>query len=386
MRSLVVTIWLLSFVGAAFAASAAPSALAPGVDADVYKNFNIFVEVLDLVRAYYLEPVDVDLLVAGAINGMVLRIDRYGYYLPPEGLPDVDRSAGVGLLYGFRGGHLAVIRTIPGSPADGEDIETGDVVFTIDGSYPQFLTIPAVERLLHKPAGEALTLQLLRDGENKVHDVTLVAGLLPMETACDVKTEDGIRIVAVRDLDSTQSAEAIAAAASATLDGLVLDLRGCSRGGEENGFAMADLFLPDAQIKGSLMGREDKVLEPLRGSDGRQAADFPMVVLVDETTYGGAEVLAAALQAAGKAVVIGRGTYGRGIKQTRTPLDVGGAVVLTSGLYAFSDHPLLDKGITPDVADTDDLRVELRETAGDTPDPLLTRALIEVRRKHAATP
>lgn len=348
-------------------------------NATVYRGFNVFVEVMDLVRAYYLEQTDLDVLTEGAIEGMILAVDRFGYYESALGSETAPYQAGVGIQCTIVKGQLAIANVIPQSPAAKAELQRGDLILSIGEKYPQILTLRKVDELLNPKLGETVALQAYREGENKVREVSLQSELLPKQATWEGKTVATVSLITIHSLNDKTTRDAILTFLNqpkqTPLAGYILDLRGCSLGDEAQGLLIADLFIQDEQMMAEVVAKDEQLLEIVKAHDGVAFTDGALIVLVDNWTSGGAETLAAALHATRSAIIIGQPTMGRGIRQQRTMLEGGGAIVMTTGFYRFNEAKLWNVGLKPETTDTDSLigQYQGQELSGIT-DPLILYA------------
>ncbi len=143
-------------------------------------------------------------------------------------------------------------------------------------------------------------------------------------------------------------AENLRAVAAGTAEAIVLDLRGNEGGTLDDIVAMADMFLGEGQILRS-EGRRSRDLLVYEADEQQVAQGVPLVVLVDGATASGAEMVAAALQDHGRAMVIGSPTTGSALIRTMLPLDRQSALVLvTSLVYRPSGELIHGHGVDPD--------------------------------------
>lgn len=308
------------------------------------------------IERHAAHPVPRAKLEHGAVSGMLAALDDqwanyygHGDYIRQRQMMDGSYT-GVGLwLRQQPGGGLRILSVQPGSPAAGSGLGDGDRVVAVAGQPVAGRSVAQVSGELRgasgsevtvtvtTPSGEVRTVHLRRTrvADNDVSAVMLTRGV------------ERIRIAAFTSGVGSQVRALVAQAERRHLSGLVLDLRGNPGGLLDEAVETASAFLHGGPIVSYVQrGQSPRTLDAL----GRGDTTMPLVVLVDGGTASAAEVVAAALQERGRAVLLGSQTFGKGTVQAPEPLANGGAVELTVGHYLTATGRSLEGvGITPDV-------------------------------------
>jgi carboxyl-terminal processing protease len=346
-----------------------------------YGQLSVFNEVTRLVIDAYVDPVNVDRVMAGARLGLTDALDPESGYLDADEWkayqqPARDADADVGIVLSRRFTYLAVVAPRPGSPADKAGIRSGDILKTIDGRYARGLSIFAGERLLRGAPGSVLKLQLYRQGNDPI-DVSVTRERILAGSPTNKMLDGGPGYLKIAEFSAKTADEVrdeIEALKRSGARSLVLDLRDSAFGSPADGVDTAALFLKGG-IVGKLVGR--KYPEKTLAADPKRFAwDLPLAVLVDSGTAGPAEVVAAALLDAGKPV-IGQHTFGRAPITKLVPLQDGGLVLTIAKYVSPKGNPIHGKGIEPsvpvkDAASADD---EEEESAAPPRDRTLEKAI-----------
>ncbi|MFM7108564.1 MAG: S41 family peptidase [Planctomycetaceae bacterium] len=359
-------------------------------------------EVLALIDAAYIEPVDGDALVAAAVDGAVATLDENSAWLRGDGQRELEaaldqRFGGVGLELAIddRTGGLTVATPLPGGPAARAGIGAGDRVTAIDGHSTAGMALrDAVARLRGEP-GAPVTLSVAPgdgatdSGDAAARDVRLVREVVQVESVeGDRRLPDGtwdwwlegepgialVRITGFGERTAAELEEALARVAAGQfsdagppkpLRGVVIDLRGNPGGLVTAAVDVCDLFLDEGVIvstRGRRQPTRDGVATPpqdvRRANAGAVLAGVPIALLVDGMTASAAEIVAACLQDHGRARVVGSRTYGKGTVQSILPLAGGGLLKLTTSEYLRPDGTSIDRrrdagadddwGVSPD--------------------------------------
>ena len=333
-------------------------------------------EVMATIERDYLEPVDRERLFDAAIDGVFSQLDEHSAFVAGDRRDDLESQldqefGGVGLELGESGEprEIAVLSPVVGSPAWHAGIAAGDRIRAIDGVPTRQLTLEETSRRLRGRPGTSVVVSIVpaaapsTGGQDDAapRDVSLVRELVKTESVLgDRRRPDGswewmaegedpacaiVRIASFGERtpdEARRALEAIAAEISsgASVDSIVLDLRGNPGGLLAAAVEVCDLFLDEGVIV-STRGRrrgvdagDDAALDMRRATRGTALADLRMAVLVDGLTASAAEVVAACLQDHGRAIVVGSRTFGKGTVQSILPLSDGsGLVKLTTAEY-----------------------------------------------------
>ena len=334
-----------------------------------FEALKTFVDVFDTVKSNYVEPVNNEALMEKAIRGMLGRLDPHSAYMNEKEYQEFEQQAdgqyaGIGVVLDIKAGSMRVVSAIEGSPAARAGIQSGDIIAQVNGQNVSDLTLGETARLLEGEAGTEVKLIIQRgDG---ITEYNLLREIIATSSVSSRMLGDEyayLRISQFQD-DTTDALEKEIAALRVkhTLRGAVIDLRNNPGGYLDSAVATADLFLNSGPIL-YVRGRDPDQEEQYIASDGDILSGLPIVVLVDEGSASGAEIVAGALQDQHRAVIVGQPTFGKGSVQTVIPLYHGGAVKLTTAqYYTPSGNSIQAKGIVPQVLLTP-LRVQQDETA-----------------------
>ncbi len=323
-----------------------------------WEQARLFAEVMERVKRDYVEPIDDAALLESAIRGMVADLDAHSEYLDAEEYRDIRISTtgsytGVGIEVGDVDGEVLVITPIAGSPAARSGIRSGDRIIAVDGlAVEQDNLQETIHRMRGLP-GSRVTVTVLRDDESIDHvmrrELVRVASVHAelMQPAYGYIRVNQFSETTAREL--SRAVDRLADENRGMLAGLVLDLRNNPGGVLDAAVDVADLFL-DAGVIVSADGRstESRFERAAHRGDILDGADI--MVLVNRGSASASEIVAGALQDHGRALIVGTGTFGKGLVQTVMPLSKGRAIKLTtSRYYTPSGDSIHDTGITPDV-------------------------------------
>ena len=355
-----------------------------GEEEQTYRHLRVFEDVVSLISNNYVERVDLDGVLQGALRGLAEGLDSDSAYLsradvrriesdrpPPEGRVGLDVT---------RRYYLQVIAVRDGSPASEAGIAPGDYVRAIDGDPTRLLSVIEGKQRLHGEPGATVTLSLIRGSTQEPYDIALTRErLAPAVVSGRLLDEaDGVgylRIPAFGAEVPAAVADTVAALEAGGASHLVIDVRNTAEGTYESAIAAARLFVPD----GTLVIREENgdTRTALKATAGRDAIALPATLLIDFGSSGPAEVFAAALVERERAATIGQRTSGRTGLQRLVQLPDGAGLWLSWARYLTaageSIHPF---GIQPGIA----VAITLPELGEPLPedDVVLERALEEI--------
>jgi carboxyl-terminal processing protease len=325
-----------------------------------YYPLTIFSKVLAHIQSIYVEDVDVDKLIYGAIKGMVASLDPHSSYLTPDEFKTMQEEmegkfGGIGIEVEYRFGRLIVISPLPESPAEKAGIRSGDEILAIDGTPTFTIAIEDAVRIMRGKPGTKVKLKMRR-GEDKVYDVEIEREIIKVESvegrllSEDEKTAlVTIKVFQEGTIDKVRSLlDQLTAKCKGNLGGLVIDIRNNPGGLLDQSIYVADEFL-DKGIILTTRRASGQVLETEKAHRVGTRSGFPIVLLVSEYTASAAEVLAGALQDNGRACVVGARTFGKGSIQNIIKLPDKSALKLTTALYATPSGKIIQaEGIEPD--------------------------------------
>jgi carboxyl-terminal processing protease len=315
--------------------------------------------VLVQVENEYVDAVDRERLVNGAIRGMVSELDPHSSYMPPDQFQAFQSETegefgGIGIEVETRNEQLIVLAPIDGSPAERAGIRSGDVIVSVDGRDPGAEPLDRLVKRLRGTPGSRVKLVIRRQKAPDLLTLDLVREVIHVPSVSSKLLVDRIAYVRIKQFQEHTHAELLDAAAKlratgTPLNGVVLDLRGDPGGLVDQAADVADEFLDGGVIYTTR--HRGQIVEEVRAHTGGAFASAPCVVLVNQYTASAAELVAGALQDRKRASVVGERTFGKGSVQAILALPGGAGMRLTvARYYTPSGHSIQADGVHPDVA------------------------------------
>jgi carboxyl-terminal processing protease len=325
---------------------------------EAYENLRVFTEVLSYIEANYVDEVEPEKLVQGAIRGMLRTLDPHSSFMPQDVYREMQvetegRFGGLGIEITLRDDILTVVAPIEGTPAFRAGLLAGDQIVKIEGESTKEMSLIDAVKKLRGPEGTAVTISIFRKGFTDPQDFTLTRAVIQIKSVRWKKLPDDLGYVKLRSFQKTTTEElddALQDLEEQRIRGLVLDLRNNPGGLLEQAISVSDEFVEAGKLivytKGRLASQNMKGFS----KNDRAHLGYPLAILVNGGSASASEIVAGALQDLGRATIIGSQSFGKGSVQTIIPLSDGSGLRLTTAkYYTPKGREINGKGITPDI-------------------------------------
>ena len=297
-----------------------------------------------LMRAYssldrlYFEEVDKQPIVEEAIRAMFSKLDPHSTYIDADEMK-VQREmtkgqfGGVGIAYNIYRDSIVVMNILADGPARKTGMRLGDRIVEVDGDSVVGVERSEVQKLLRGEQGSTVEIGVVRRGEPNILRLSIVRDNIPVTTIdAAYKVDDKIGYIKVnRFADSTMREFRDAMGKIAGVETLILDLSDNGGGLMHQAVDLADYFLPKGVVITSTEGRAVQTTQYI--SKQEPEFDGRLIVIINQNSASGSELVAGALQDWDRAIVVGRNSYGKGLVQREIPLGDGSAIRLTIARY-----------------------------------------------------
>lgn len=320
-----------------------------------YPQLAVLSEVLSRIQTDYVEDPNFSKVTSGALHGLVEALDPYSSYLAPEEYKEYqkkhDNDGSIGVVVAKRIGFVSLVSVLPNSPAQKAGLQAGDVIESIDGHSTREMPLALVGYRLEGAPGSVVALAVVRERASEPKSMELRRALVAPPDATGRIMETGIGYLRVESFpkgETQKIATRIQELRKSGAKKFVLDLRDNAFGDIDEGISTANLFLSKGLI-GYLSGQQFPRKSFLADSS-KAIAEEPLVVLVNQSTGGAAEIVASAILDNHRGEVVGERTFGIGSLQKPIPLDDGSALILSIAKYFTpSGKQIQEGGITPSV-------------------------------------
>jgi carboxyl-terminal processing protease len=324
-------------------------------DDRAYKSLTVYGEVLQKIQQDYVDDPNMRTVTAGSLHGLLESLDPQSSYFTPREYEEYKKkiqnpgTGETGLTLSKRYGYIIVLSVLPDSPGTKSGIRSGDIFESIAGFTTRDMSVGQALNLLTGQPGTGVKVAVIRRGKATPEEVDIVREKLSVPKLIVQKTDPDILVLRFPSLDAGRADEVRNRLLDAEKQGIhkvILDVRECGRGPVSEAIAIARLFVPTGTLT-TLRGQT--VSTQVFSAEPKQVIwRNPVVVLMDATTSGAAEILASAIGANHRGDLVGERSFGLASEQKLITLDDGSALILTVGnYYNPGGKSILEEGVTP---------------------------------------
>lgn len=326
---------------------------------ELYQQVRLFSDTLAIIQTDYVDEVTPRDLIYGALKGMLSALDAHSQFMDPDTYNELKvdtegKFGGLGIEITVKDGLLTVVTPIEDTPAWKAGIKPNDRIVKINNELTRDMTLTeAVKKMRGKP-GEAVNLTILREAEKKLLEFKIVRDVIKIKDIKEARVlEEGIGYIRLVEFRENTSADL-----DATLDNLkkqgmnalILDLRNNPGGLLDVAVRVAEKFIEKGKLIVSTKGRKASQNLEFISQQSRPIIDLPVVVLINEGSASGSEIVAGCLKDYSRAIILGMKSFGKGSVQTIIPLSDGSALRLTTSKYFTPlGEEIHGKGVMPDI-------------------------------------
>jgi len=338
----------------------------------LYRQLDLFGDILERVRADYVEKPDDSKLIESAINGMLTSLDPHSAYLSPEHFKDMQvqtrgEFGGLGIEVTMEKGVVKVVSPIDGTPAQKAGVLANDLITQLDGESIVGLSLNNAVKKMRGPVKTPITLTIVRKGNEEPLEIKIVRDIIRIN-AVKARAEDDVAYIKVTTFNEQTHANLVRAVerlkkeiGKDKLKGFVIDLRNNPGGLLDQAVAVSDDFLERGAIV-LTKGRDASETQRSQARAGDITDGGKIIVLINGGSASASEIVAGALQDHKRATLIGTRSFGKGSVQTIIPLGSNGSAIrlTTARYYTPSNRSIQAKGIDPDIQVEEELSKELK--------------------------
>lgn len=329
---------------------------------DAESEFRLMAEAWNVIQENFVRSASTEprQITHGALQGMVDALGDEGHsrFLSPDELRAHVNAVrgeleGIGVEVRVQDGRVVIVTPIDGSPAEQAGLRPGDVIVAVDGEQVSGMDIEEVVARVKGPAGTTVRLTILGGDMAETREVSITRARIALQSltwqpiaGTDVAL---VRLASFSAGVSDELATALTAVQEQGLQAVILDLRNNSGGLLSEAVGTASQFLADGNVL--LVRDASGETRPVSVKPGGAAPEIPLAVLINQGTASAAEIVAGALQDAGRATVVGETSFGTGTVLLQFPLSDGSAVlVATEEWLTPAGRVIWKRGLEPDVA------------------------------------
>lgn len=333
-----------------------------------YSDIATFAKAVELIRQDYVDGSKISYhdLVYAAMKGMLSSLDPHSQFMDPADFKDMQddtrsRFNGLGVEVAVRDGLLTVITPMEDTPAAKAGIQAGDQILQINGVSTDKLGLQDAVNILRGEPGQKVTLTILRPSSKEIKDYPLERQEIKVQSVKGVRLLDPeltgpfkvgyVRIVQFNEPTAEEFGKALDSLEKQGMQALVLDLRNNPGGLLNSAVDVLGQFLPPNTKVVSTQGRVSSQKHDYSTPVGiKERARFPLVVLVNEGSASGSEIVAGALKDLHRGIVVGETTFGKGSVQNVMQLPDGSALRFTTANYYTPSRTVIQgNGVVPNI-------------------------------------
>lgn len=314
-------------------------------------KISIFSNVIRLAERFYVEDIDMDELINGAIRGLLETLDPHSSYITSEEFEKIDETMkgqfeGIGIEFSMLDGYITVISPIAGTPSDRAGLLSGDRIIKINGESAYKIKQDEIVKKLRGKKGTAVTVTIKRlNSEN--FDVTLIRDKIPINSVLAsflYNTNTGyINVNRFGEKTFLEIDNAIDSLEGKGMDQLVLDLRNNGGGLMDQALELMDSFINSTDTLLYTAGRISSANYVYHATKNNYDRTLPIIVLINRASASASEIIAGGLQDLDRGIVIGETSFGKGLVQRQYMLEDGSATRITIARYYTPSGRLIQR-------------------------------------------
>ncbi len=353
-----------------------------------YRQMGVYQQVLKRVQTDYVTEPNINDVTTGALHGLLESLDSDSSYLTPTEYKiykehPTTGQAQVGIVVSKRYGYATVVSVLPGSPADKEHLNDGDIIESIGEQSTRELSPAVIRLMLDGKPGTTLTLSVVRPRKADPDKLKLTRSIASPAALGEQQYENSTILYLKPGVLTAARVDEIAAKLRTTGKNrkILLDLRDSSGDDPQQGLRLANLFLKQGTMA-TLEGQKFP-LQTFTADPAKSLTDAPLAVLINRGTFGPAELAAAAIADDKRGDVVGERSYGEGSVQKTIELPDGAALLLTVAKFKSpSGKKIQDDAVTPTVVAGPAIEEEEEAAPPVTGDQPLNKAIELLKAKN----
>lgn len=325
----------------------------------LYKELELFADVLAIVQKSYVKEVSVKDLIHGAVKGVIDTLDPHSQFLTAEAYKEIKietegEFGGLGIEITIKDGYLTIVTPLEDTPAFKAELKPGDRIIKIDGKSTKNISINEAVKLLRGQPGTTVNLTIMRKDKKEFMEFSVERDYIKIESVKDAQIiEEGIgyiRITQFQENTDKDFKHALEELLKTPLQGLILDIRNNPGGLLQEAVEIAGNFIKEPKLIVKTKGRLVNQNEEYKSKNPNAIEDIPLVILINKGSASGSEIVAGAIKDWHRGILIGTQTFGKGSVQSVLPLRDGSALKLTTATY-FSPKgiDINETGIQPNI-------------------------------------
>ena len=319
---------------------------------DQFEKMKTLTQVIRLVNDNYVEDVDMNNILEGAIIGLLDKLDPHSSYISTEQFEAINEQfsgefEGIGIEFSILEGYITVISPIPGTPSDRAGLQTGDKIVRINDKSAYKISQKDVLKKLRGPKGSSVNVTISRLNMDEEFVVTLIRDKIPIVsvlTSFMVNDQTGyIKINRFSKTTAKEVKESLNSLEKVGMQQLLLDLRNNGGGMMDQAISIVDMFISTQDTILFTKGKIPGSSEVYRARNSRSEKKYPIIVLINRGSASASEIVSGALQDLDRGLVVGETSFGKGLVQRQYELMDGSAARITIARYYTPSGRLIQR-------------------------------------------
>ncbi len=340
-------------------------------NSSLYRQLDLFGDVLERVRSDYVEKPDDTKLIKNAINGMLGALDPHSAYLSAESFSDMQvqtrgEFGGLGIEVTMEDQVVKVVAPIDDTPAARAGVQANDFITHLDNEQIVGMSLEDAVKKMRGPVNTPIILTIVRKGLDEPIDIKIVRDVIRINPVKS-RVEDDVAYIKLTTFNEqthanlTKAVKKLRKQIGDKLTGYVIDLRNNPGGLLDQAIAVSDDFLNQGAIV-ITKGRNSEETQRSQARNGDLTDGKKIIVLINGGSASASEIVAGALQDHNRATIVGTRSFGKGSVQTIIPLGANGAIRLTTArYYTPRNRSIQAKGIDPDIVVEQELPDDMKK-------------------------
>ena len=308
--------------------------------------------IIRLVENYYVDEIDLNKTIDGAIHGFLEELDPHSSYIASEDFKYMQENLdgkfeGIGIEFAILDGYITVISPIPGTPSDKAGLIGGDKITKINGKSAYKITQDEVFKKLRGAKGSSVLVEIQRFGLIEPLKITLIRDKIPIHSVMASflydKNTGYIKVNRFAKQTYAEIHQAIDSLKMKGMNNLVLDLRNNGGGLMDQAISILDLFIDSNDTILYTKGRIRDSNEVFYAKKDQDDQKIPIIVLINRASASASEIVSGGLQDLDRGLIVGETSFGKGLVQKQFLLDDGSAVRITVAQYYTPSGRLIQR-------------------------------------------
>ena len=326
---------------------------------DHFKKLKTLTQIIRLVNENYVEEVDMEEILNGAIVGLLDKLDPHSTYITEVQFESIQEQfdaefEGIGIEFNIMDGYITVISPIPETPSSVAGLQSGDKIVRINDESAYKITQKDVFEKLRGPKGSQVEVTIRRSGTDDF-SVTLTRAKIPIHSVlASFMIDDEVGFIKVNRFARTTAEEIATSLYELEQEGMkavMLDLRNNGGGMMDQAIQIVDMFVDSRDTILYTKGRIPNSNDVYYARKSRKDKDYPVVVLINRGSASASEIVSGAFQDLDRGIVVGETSFGKGLVQRQYPLNDGSAARITIAQYYTPSGRLIQRAYDDGIED-----------------------------------